>query len=320
MRAQTRVLAAVAALLVALTGCAATGNESETVEPAALTVYPELQTYPDIPVIENLPYGSVDGEALLLDVCLPDGPVETSTPRPAIVSIHGGSWMRGDKANAAWRSVCQWFASEGFVTVSINYRLAPAATFPAQLDDAQTAVRWLRDPAQSERYNIDPDRIGAFGGSAGGNLAALLGTAGEGSWTTDARVAAVAALSAPTDIRERIPTTDTYNQDFGLVQLTYLGCADLADCPAASAASPVTLVDQTDPPFFVAHSEEDFIPLSQSDELVTALRGVAVATTYITVEGSMHSIGLLDDDMMPRIIDFFSTALNRSDVPFVNAQ
>lgn len=320
MRAQTRALAALAVLAVMLTGCATTGSESETVEPATLTVYPELKTYPGIPVIEDLPYGTVNGEPLLLDVCLPDGPVETSSPRPAIVSIHGGSWMRGDKANAAWRSVCQWLASEGYVTVSINYRLAPAATFPAQLDDAQLAVRWLRDPAQAERYNLDPDRIGAFGGSAGGNLAALLGTSGAGDWTTEARVAAVAALSAPTDIRERIPTTDTYNQDFGTVQLTYLGCTDLATCPAASAASPVTLVDETDPPFFVAHSEGDFIPLSQSDALVSALRDAAVTTTYVTVEGSMHSIGMLDDDMMSRVVEFFASTLKFADAPFANAQ
>ncbi|MGV8882777.1 MAG: alpha/beta hydrolase fold domain-containing protein [Rhodoglobus sp.] len=320
MRVPTRALAAAAVLAVVLSGCGPTGSESETVEPAALTVYPELTTYPEIPVIEDLPYGTEDGEPLLLDVCLPDGPVETSTPRPAIVSIHGGSWMRGDKANAAWRSVCQWFASEGFVTVSINYRLAPAATFPAQLNDAQAAVKWLRDPAQTERYNLDPDLIGAFGGSAGGNLAALLGTTGEGDWTTGARVAAVAALSAPTDVRERIPTTDTYNQDFGMVQLTYLGCTDLSTCPAASAASPVTLVDETDPPFFVAHAEDDFIPISQSDALVTALRKAAIATTYVTVKGSMHSIGLLDDDMMARIIEFFSTTLASPPVPYANAQ
>ena len=320
MRALTRALAAAAVLVVALGGCAATGSESETVEPAALTVYPELETYPNIPVIEDVPYGTEDGEPLLLDVCLPEGDVETSTPRPAIISIHGGSWMRGDKANAAWRSVCQWFASEGFVTVSINYRLAPAATFPAQLNDAQAAVQWLRDPAQAERYNLDPDQIGAFGGSAGGNLAALLGTTGEGNWTSGARVAAVAALSAPTDIRERIPTTDAYNQDFGMVQLTYLGCTDLAACPAASAASPVTLVDATDPPFFVAHAEDDFIPISQSDALVAALRNVGVETTYVTVKGAMHSIGLLDDDMMARIITFFSAALTSPPVPFANAQ
>lgn len=321
MRALTRAFAAAAVLVVVLGGCAVTPQqaEHEVEAPASLIAYPGLKAYPNIPVIEDLPFGT-EGESQLLDVCLPEGPIETSTPRPAIVSIHGGSWMRGDKANTAWRSVCEWFASEGYVAVSINYRLAPSAVFPAQLNDAQQAVRWLREPAQVKQYNIDPDRIGAFGGSAGGNLAALIGTTGTGSWTTDARVAAVVALSAPTDIRVAIPTTDTYNQDFSTVQLTYLGCADFAACQAASAASPVTLVDETDPPFFVAHSRGDFIPIAQSDSLVAALRAVAVATTYIAVEGSMHSIGLLDEEMMTRVIEFFNANLSTPPTPFANAQ
>ena len=111
---------------------------------------------------------------------MPRSTIRRHAPRAAIVVVHGGSWRRGDKANLNWRAVCQWLATAGYVTVSINYRLAPAWSFPAQLDDVQDAVRWLRDPAVVDRYNIDPDRIGAFGGSAGGNLVSLLGTVGTG--------------------------------------------------------------------------------------------------------------------------------------------
>ena len=137
--------------------------------------------------------------------------------------------------------------------MSINYRLAPEHVFPAQLDDARDAVSWLRDPAQVTRYNIEPDRIGVFGGSAGGNLAALLGVSGSGSLTEGTRVAAVADFSGPTDIRKPIETTDSYNQDFAVVQLQYVGCESYDGCGAAASASPVTQVDPTDPPFFVAH-------------------------------------------------------------------
>jgi len=310
MRTKTRTLLGLVATLLLLTACAPTGDDSELVEPTTKPVYPALATYPDIPVFEDIAYGDIDGQSL--DVCLPtDARVDDLEPgpRPVIVSIHGGSWMRGDKADFNWRAVCQWFASEGYVTVSVNYRLVPAATFPSQLLDVQQVVRWLRDPTQVAFYDLDPARIGAFGGSAGGNLAALLGTAGDGDLTVDSRVAAVAELSGPADLREPIPTLDTYNQVFADVQLAYVGCTGFTDCDATAAASPVTLVDPSDPPFFVGHSVDEFIPIAQSDEFVTALRAAGISTTYVTVEGSLHSIAMLDDDMMQRIISFFDDAL-----------
>ena len=297
------------AALLCLAACGPTGADSSRVEPTGPAAYPESTSYPDIPVAPDIPYGTADGAPLLLDTCLPAGEVAGVAPRPAIVVIHGGSWQHGDKSNINWRSVCQWFASEGFVAVSVNYRLVPAATFPAQLDDVQAAVRWLRDESQVERYNIDPDRIGAFGGSAGGNLAALLGTAGSGPWTDGARVAAVAELSGPADLRSPIRTTDSYNQDFAQVVLEYLGCTDYSRCPAAERASPVVLADPTDPPFFVAHSTEEFIPITQAEALVESLRDNGIDTTYVTVTGSLHSIAMLDDDLRGRIIEFFDDKL-----------
>ena len=306
-------LAALAlAALLPIAACGPTGSDSDRVDPTAQPVYPQVTSYPDIPVIQDIPYGTADGAPLLLDACFPgDADIDDagSAPRASIVVIHGGSWQHGDKANLNWRSVCQWLASEGFVAVSVNYRLVPTATFPAQLDDAQDAVRWLRDPAQVLRYNLDPDRIGAFGGSAGGNLAALLGTVGSGPWTEDARVAAVAELSGPADLREPIPTTDSYNQDFGQVVLDYLGCTSYPDCPGAAKASPVFLADETDPPFFIGHSTEEFIPISQSEKLVRALRDKGVDTTYVTVDGTLHSIAMLDDDVRARVIEFFRATL-----------
>ena len=299
---------ALAGIALLLSGCTPAGSAAEVVEPATNPVYPQLRTYPDIPVIADVEYGDIDGQQL--DVCVPDE-APSGEPRAAIIVIHGGSWQRGDKSNINWRSVCQWFASEGFVAVSVNYRLAPVTTFPAQLQDVQTVVRWLRDPAQVSAYDLDPDRIGAFGGSAGGNLAALLGTAGSGSWTEDARVAAVADFSGPVDLRTAIPTVDSYNQNFGTVVLEYLGCADFENCPASAQASPVTLVDETDPPFFVAHSTEEFIPLSQSESLVATLRGTGIDATFVTVEGTLHSIAMLDDDMRGRVLGFFRAALQQ---------
>lgn len=310
MRAATRTLLVLACL--ALAGCAPLSTASERVEPTVEPVYPQVRTYPEIPVFEDLVYATVDGVPLTLDVCVPrdadrdDPPTE---PRAAVLVIHGGSWMRGDKADLVWRSTCQWLATQGYVAASVNYRLAPEYVFPAQLDDVSAAVAWLRDADRVRRFDIDPARIGVFGGSAGGNLAALLGTAGVGDWSSGTRVAAVVDLSGPVDLRHAIAATDPSGDPFEEVQLAYLGCPSLDECPSAADASPVTLVDSSDPPFFVAHSTEEFIPILQANGLVAALRGVGVPVTYVTVEGTLHSAQMLDDAMRERILEFFRSTL-----------
>jgi acetyl esterase/lipase len=308
-----RSLALVIALAVAgaLAGCAPTGSDASELSPEIVPVNPELATDPDVPVVEDLVYGEVDGVPLVLDACLPpedsDGrPDPDAGPRAAIVSIHGGSWARGDKAGVAWRAVCQWLARAGYPTFSVNYRLAPGFVFPAAFEDVSRAVEWLREPSQTARFDIDPDRIGVFGGSAGGNLAAMLGTAGSGDLTTGSRVAAVAELSGPVDLTGRAVT-----DDFVPVQLAYLGCATQSDCPAARSASPVYAIDETDPPFFVAHSTDELIPLAQSERLVAELREAGIDVDFVTVEGRLHSIAMLDAEVKSRIVAFFDRTLGR---------
>ncbi len=341
MRARpTSILAVAGALTIgfaALSGCAPTGAESEQVTPEIVTVNPELATLPDIPVVEDIVYGGTVEQPLLLDACLPtrgdDTPVQNASgadgdeagtaagtelqdpdepARAAILVVHGGSWTRGDKADIAWRAVCQWFASAGYVAFSIDYRLTPANVFPAAIEDVQAAVAWLRADEQIIRFHLDPDRIGAFGGSAGGNLVALLGTLGSGDLATGSRVAAVAELSGPTDLTG-VATTD----DFVPVQLAYLGCVDEEDCPAAREASPFYAIDASDPPFFVGHSTVEKIPLEQADLFVARLRDAGVATEFVTVDGALHSIAMLDADLKARIIDFFDGAIGTPPDPLV---
>ncbi|CAN5512758.1 hypothetical protein BH09ACT4_BH09ACT4_21720 [soil metagenome] len=331
----TSVIALVGALAVGialLTGCGPTGSDSEVHTPAVLPVNPELATLPDIPVVANIAYG--ENPAQKLDACLPprtdagggiqnagatnDDPAGPALQDPevparaAVVVVHGGSWTRGDKADIAWRAVCQWLASAGYVTFSVNYRLAPAFPFPAAIDDVEAAVVWLREPEQITRFYIDPDRIGAFGGSAGGNLVALLGTRGSGDLGTGSRVAAVADLSGPIDLTG-LAVTD----DFVPVQLSYLGCKTQEDCPDATKASPFYSIDPTDPPFFVGNSTHELIPVTQSELLVAGLRSADVSVDFVTVDGTLHSIAMLDADLKKRIVEFFDSTIGIPDVPVV---
>ncbi|TFC62453.1 alpha/beta hydrolase [Cryobacterium sp. TMT2-15-1] len=281
-----------------------------------------------ITVDENVEYGTqADGAVLTLDVCSPtitpaaETTLEAAPPvvlssedaaaalRPAVISIHGGSWARGDKGNSDWRAVCAWLASEGFVAYSVNYRMVPDAVFPAALDDVALAVEWARDPVNAQTYGIDPDRIGVFGGSAGGNLAALLGTRGSGSLTTGARVAAVAELSAPLDLSHKALVTGRAPAGLQNIVRDYVGCETLRGCANATAASPASTLDRSDPPVFLGSSTDEYIPLSQATGYAAALERSGVAHELVTVPGTLHSIGILDAVMREKVAAFLHTTL-----------
>jgi acetyl esterase/lipase len=218
--------------------------------------------------------------------------------------IHGGSWTRGDKAEPAYRAVCEWLASSGYPTFAVDYRMVPRFVFPAALDDVRTAVRWLRKEPQLGRFDLDPERIGAFGGSAGGNLASLLGTVGVGPLTSGTRVAAVADLSGPADL-----TGADATPDFIPVQLAFLGCATETPCPAAREASPIFAVSADDPPFFVANSAQERIPIEQARRFADTLQRAGVDTTFVEVPGGLHSIAMLSPSLRTRILKFYASTL-----------
>ncbi|TFC94209.1 MULTISPECIES: alpha/beta hydrolase [Cryobacterium] len=245
----------------------------------------------------------------LEDETLPEEATQVAPLRPAVISIHGGSWARGDKGNSDWRAVCTWLASEGFVAYSVNYRLVPDAVFPAALDDVALAVEWARDAANAQTYGIDPDRIGVFGGSAGGNLAALLGARGSGSLTEGARVAAVAELSAPLDLSYHALVTGGASAGLQKIALDFADCLTLSDCARARAASPASTLDSSDPPVFLGTSTEEYIPLAQATGYAAALKRKGIDHELVTVPGTLHSIGILDATMRTRVSAFLHAAL-----------
>lgn len=297
------------ALAIVLAGCGQTTIRDQTSADGAFA-HPVPQEYQGIRVTEDVQYGVAGSEPLLLDVCrLREGAPSTAGPGRAVVVVHGGSWRAGDKGSPYWRSVCEWLASEGFVAFSVNYRLAPLFTFPAQIEDVRAAVRWIRQPDQATRFDIDPDRIGAFGGSAGGNLVALLGLEGTGAWDTGSRVSAVVDLSGPTDLTAAGAERTGVESSFQALIAQYLGCESLPACGVARQASPLYQVDATDPPFFIANSTTELIPIAQSDDLMKRLRANDVEVTFVRVEGSLHSIALLDDSMRTQIASFLRAKL-----------
>ena len=125
----------------------------------------------DLTIERDVQYGQVNGQKLLLDVYRP---AAGQALRPAVLFVHGGGWSMGSKEN--FKDEAMGLAKFGYVTFSIDYRLAADGRnlWPAQLDDTQRAVRWVR--AHADKYHIDPQRIGALGHSAGGQLVAFLGT------------------------------------------------------------------------------------------------------------------------------------------------
>lgn len=263
-----------------------------------------------IPVVHDIVYREVDGEQLALDVCSPpqgDG-ADSDGPYAAVLLLHGGGFAAGDKSDRPWQVICRWLANAGYVAVDVNYRLAPEHPFPAAIEDVQAAVEWTRE--QSEDYAIDPDRIGVLGGSAGANLAQLLGAAGTGSTTSGARVSAVVSLSGPSDLSET--ALDLAQVDDRQIQtvLNYLGCSDLANCPQAQAASPITQVDATDPPFLLLHSRDERIPVEQAQAMADALDAAGTDSDLVIQPGHAHSVRMLQEQGVPdAVLQFLDRTL-----------
>lgn len=271
------VLALLASLVGAQTALAAPGSDTFAVPV-------------NVDVRENLVYRVVEGQQLAIDACLPK---DDKSNHAAVLVVHGGGWRKGNKESANIREMCELLAQEGFVALSVDYRLAPEHLYPAAIADLEAAVRWMREPAQVASLGIDPARIGAVGSSAGGNLVGLLGSRGEGSLTEGARISAVVSLSGPmvlTADAMRFPGAKPQDAE---VVLSYVGCADIADCPAAAEASPITHVDATDPPYLLVSSKgERLVHPEQAENMAAALDKVGVENKVILWPGSEHAIAL----------------------------
>jgi acetyl esterase len=232
-----------------------------------------------VTVKRDVVYRTVDRDQLGLDVYRP---AKKGKDRPAVVIIHGGGWRMGDKALFAQQG--NQLAERGFVAFSVNYRLAPAHSYPAAVDDVEAAVEWVRKHAKE--YGVDPERIGALGGSAGAHLTGLLATVGKGSLEKGHRIAAAVSWSGPMDFVSLAPAA-TAAPDGSIP--TFLGCTPDA-CPDTYAeASPITHVDKTDAPMLLVNSTMELVPQSQTDAMKAALDEAGVANEAIILPGRAHS-------------------------------
>lgn len=168
-----------------------------------------LSTYNTITVTLDIPYRDGESNAWKLDLAMPTN--LGSELRPALVIIHGGGWSMGSKSVDVFQKMMVDYAKKGYVTINVDYRLTGEAGFPACIEDVKTAVRWLR--AQAAELKVDPERIGAYGHSAGAHLAMMLGMTseqdgleGNGGWNKfSSKVNAVAAGSPPTELGRDTP-------------------------------------------------------------------------------------------------------------------
>jgi len=239
-------------------------------------------------VRNDVEYGIANGKRLLLDAYVPAGGEDR---RPAVVMIHGGGWRVGDKAS--WADEAQRFVARGWVAFSINYRLDEPSAFPAEIDDVQTAIRWVR--AHAAEYRVDPTRVAALGESAGGHLTAMLATLGSGALAQDARIRVGAAWSPPLDL-----SALARSRGDGWAN-PLLGCT-LAACPDRFAqASPVTHVDRTDAPLYLVNSTDELVPLSQAEAMAERLKASGVDHRLDVLPGTRHALDFRADAWAPTL-------------------
>jgi acetyl esterase/lipase len=244
-----------------------------------------------------------------------------TTPSPAAVYVHGGSWVSGDYDTGGFiiNRIGPALAARGFVVVSLNYRLGPHDHWPAQIVDVKCAIRYLR--ANAARYHIDRAEIGAWGQSAGGHLVALLGTARRSAgWdigayrTQSSSVQAVVDMAGPSDLLtmgdqgDAVLVAESFISLLGSVPGKQLG-ADL------KKASPTTYVKKGDPPFLILDSNNDEIVYpEQSEELAWYLGVGGVPHELLTVHDGGHEFNTVgeipsESQVVGAVVGFFVRTL-----------
>ncbi len=266
---------------------------------------------PGVEFFPNLAYRAGDSKAWRLDLVVPRD--RSGPPRPAIVFIHGGGWRTGDKRRGYFLHGAICYASKGYVTATVNYRLTDEAPFPACFHDIRCAIRWLR--AHAAHYHLDPSRIGAYGNSAGAHLAALAALVPQEmtfdddgplqEYASDLQAVCVSAL--PADF-----TNWSVRGWAAFLKYSLLAGPEETFPERARLASPISYVRPDAPPFLVIHGAMDLtVPVAQADRFVEALRlAGARDVTYLRFSGQGHTVfNACADETYPAMEAFFRRTL-----------
>jgi acetyl esterase/lipase len=272
----------------------------------------------------NLPYADLS-PSQKLDIYLPE---DSKGPSPVIIAIHGGAFMGCDKADMQVLPMLEGL-KRGYAVIAINYRLSWQAQFPALVQDAKAAVRWVR--ANAPRYHLNPDKIAAWGGSAGGYLSVMLGTSSGISELEDlslgnpyftCNVQAVVDWFGPTDFLKMdeqlaasgfVPAPEMAHNGEHSPESLLLGGKITQIPERVKAANPETYIRPNAPPFLIQHGVLDMVvPCQQSVGLAKKLRQVIGAkhVTLELLEGAGHGDPLFETpENIEKVLGFLDACL-----------
>ncbi len=271
--------------------------------------------------LNDIEYACIGDHPLLLDLQIPATGVP---PYPVVVWLFGGGWNRGDRrARPAVRLVDDNLYQQGYAIAAIDYRLSGEAKFPAQIEDCKASIRFLRKHAES--FNLDANRIGVWGFSAGAHLAALLGLTGltkqfdvGDNLEISSQVQAVCAFAVTSDFRQvnsENTCDDPNDPNSATAQL--FGGRIQEKMELVIRANPVTYISPHAPPFLLIHGKKDgLVSCEQSKLLHNALNKAGVESTLYIIPDGDHGMAGLDQTEVEHILDmtgsFFQKHLKRS--------
>jgi len=250
------------------------------------------QTVEDgIVITRDIPYRQGNSKSWVLDMAMPEKPATAN--RPALVIVHGGGWASGSKSVDVYQKMMKDYAKKGYVTINVEYRLTGEAPFPACIEDVKCAVRWLR--AHANDYQVDPNRVGAYGHSAGAHLALMLGMVpasagleGDGGWLDQSSVVnVVAAGSPPTELGRDVPM-------------------------AKKEWWPIGYIGGNHPPLFLIQGGADpVVRPALTEDFVKKMKAAGATVEYLFLEGIGHGAAYADrlEITDPAIEAFFAKYL-----------
>lgn len=293
-----RTRALLFAVLMLCTAAPAPAQKPKLTVPAGVVFEPDIE------------YANPDGQHLQLDMARP---ATGAGPFPAIVCIHGGGFRAGSRQG--YDGLCIRLAEQGYVAVTVSYRLAPTYQFPAAIHDTKAAVRWLR--ANANKYKIDPERLGATGGSAGGHLAQFLGVTGDvkqfegdgGNPEQSSHVACVVNYYGPSDF------TKSYGKSVDAAQVLPLWLGGDLDKALHKhiMASPLNWVTPRAAPTLCIHGTEDkYVAHEQAVWLIDRLRACGVEAQLLTLQQAGHGFKGKDAETAEKaMLTFFAKHLKK---------